>query len=312
MLTEEPEIIYCVVDNRVLVLGIDEIYRKYMKEFESAFLLPQVEVIAAKLEVSEANVPIEGYYGELETLTRYFKLMRALQGVSESSEPLVRDLPEFEKIWEVTNSPIFGKPVRNGMLLPQGRDPLSQALKDTKESGWEAQKIISEAYKVVMDSNDFSLVGLAIRLKDSIAITALRESVILYAEKFEMGFYQGPKIEYIWKVDDEFAEIASRFIEEFNGLLPKDSYIRNGIPKAERQNAGQFYSSFVKNETLGRCANLGHDRSSPKQYYHWAITQQDNELVLDEFWDTELWTTENYKSRQEQLDWKFLKDELAK
>ena len=312
MFDQPPETIYCVVDNRVLVLGIDELYRKYMKEFEAEFLLPQAEVVAAKLGVVEANVPVEGYYGERETLTRYFKLMRALQEVGESSEPLVSGLHEFQKICDVTKSPIFGRPIRNGKLFPQRRDPLSQALNDTKATGWEAQKIINQAYEVVMDSDDISLVGLAVRLRDSIVMTALRESVILYVERVEMGPGNGPRIEYIWKVDKGFAKIANRFIEEFNSLLPKDSYIRHGINKAEPDNAWRFYSAYSENRILGRCANLGYDLSTPTQYYHWAITKQNEEFALDEFWDTELWTTQNYRSRQQQLGWKFLKDELAK
>jgi len=312
MTSNQPETIYCVVDNRVLVLGIDAIYREYMKEFESAFLLPLVEVIAAKLDVSEANVPVEGYYSELESLTRYFKLMRALQKESESAKHLVNNMTEFQEILRVTSSPIFGKPKNKGYLLLQGRDPLSQALLATKDNGWETQEIIDRAYEVVTDSDDISLVGLAIHLKDPIAIAALRESVILYAEAMEMGIYRGPKIEYVWKVDADFAKSANQFIEEFNSLLPKDSYLSNGIPKAEHQNANRFYSKFARNEFPGRCANLGFDRSFPRQFYHWAITKQYNELALDEFWDTKLWTTQNYRSKQEQLGWKFLKNELTK
>lgn len=312
MTSNQPETIYCAVDNRVLVLGIDEIYRKYMKEFESAFLLPQVEVIAAKLNIHEVNVPIEGYYGEHKTLTRYFKLMRALQQVSDSKKRVVDELPAFQEILRVTSSPIFGKPQYQGSLLPQGRDPLSQALLDTKDFSWNAQNIVDRAYEVVMDSDDISLVGLAVRIQDPIVITALRESVILYAERMEMGRYQGPKIEYIWKVDDEFAKITNRFIEEFNSLFPKDSYLSRGITKAEAQNAERFYSGYAGSIIAGRCVNLGYDRSPSKQFYHWAITKQNDELALDEFWDTKLWTTDNYRSKQQELGWKFLKDELKK
>lgn len=312
MASHQPETIYRIVDNRVLVLGIDQIYRKYMQEFELEFLLPQVEVVAKKLDVNEANVPIEGYYGEHIKLTRYFRLMRALQEVPETSESLVRDLPEFQKIWNVTNSNIFGKPQRNKKLFPQGRDPLSQALDDLKGIGWTAHRIIDRAYEVVNEIDDISLVALAVRLNDPILITALRESVILYAEKVEVGYYQGPEIEYVWKVDNGFAKIANRFIDEFNSLLPEDTYLSNGIPKAESQNAWDFYSAYSFNEILGRCANIGFDRSIHPQYYHWAITQQNNELMLDEFWDTNLWTTDNYRIKQEQLGWKFLKDELKK
>jgi len=310
MTSKQEDTIYRIVDNRTLVLGIDEIYRKYMKEFESAFLLPQVETIAAKLGLLELDVPIEGYYGEHETLTRYFKLMRALQEVDEASESFVRKLPEFQKIWEITNSPIFGKPVRKGKLLPQGRDPLSQALDDLKDTVWSVDKILKQTYEVVNDIDDISLVGLAVRTKDPVTITALRESVILYAEKVERGFYQGPRIEYVWEVDDKFAKTANRFIEEFNNLLPKDSHIGKGIPKAEPLNTELFYSSFTENKILGRCANLGSEPSSPRLYYHWAITKQKNEFALDEFWDTKLWTTAEYKSKQVQLGWKFFRNEL--
>jgi len=312
MAAQESETIYCVVDNRVLLFGIDAIYRDYMKEFESAFLLPQVEVVAEKLGVSEANVPIEGYYGEHKTLTHYFKLMRALQRVDESSKVLVENLPEYKNILKVSASLIFGKPQNKGKLLTQGRDPLSQALNDTKENDWKANKIINRAYEVVVNSDDISLVGLAVRLKDPIAITALRESVILHTEGIETGLYQGPKIEYLWQVETDFAKSANQFIEEFNSLLPKDSYLSKGIPKAKPQNAGRFYNDFSGNNILGRCANIGYDRSAPRQYYHWAITQKNNEPALDEFWDTKLWTTDEYKVKQKQLGWKFLKDELTK
>ena len=310
MSTKQPETIYCVVDNRVLILGIDERYRQYMMEFESAFLLPQVEVLAAKLNLAEANVSVEGYYARTTDLSHYFKLIRALQAVSDSNKPSVKDMPEFQEILKVTSSPIFGRPQDNGCLLLQGRDPVSQALLDTNDKGWDTQRIIDRAYEVVMDSDDISLVGLAVRIKDPIVIAALRESVVLYAEKMEMGVYKGPKIKYIWKVDNDFAAAANRFIEEFNSLLPKDSYLSHGISKAEQENAGNFYSAYSNDRILGRCINLGHDRSSPIQYYHWAVTKQNDELALDEFWDTKLWTTIDYRSKQEQLGWKFLKDEL--
>jgi len=214
MLTQEPETIYCVIDNRVLALGIDERYRHYMTELEAVFLLPFVEVIAAKLGVKEKEVPVEGYYSEDPKLTSYFKLMRALQDVSESSLPLVEGMTEFQRVLEVVSSPIFGKPERNQTLLPQGRDPLSRALLETPINQWTPNTLTNTAYEIAMESGDISLIGLAARLKDSILITALRETVILYAQK-EIGSL-GPKLEFIWRVENEFAEIANQFIEEFN------------------------------------------------------------------------------------------------
>jgi hypothetical protein len=239
--------------------------------------------------------------------------MRALQKTSNSKRYLVNDMPEFQEILMATSSRIFGRPQFDDTLLPQGRDPLSQALSDVALIEWNANKLIDSAHEYVMESEDISLVGLAVRLKDRVAITALRESVILYAEKL-LGAMprKQPKIEYIWKVDDDFAAAANRFIEEFNNLLSKDDSMSHGIPKAEPQNARIFYYGFQDNKILGRCANLGYDRSSPTQYYHWAITKQNEELALDEFWDTKLWTTDEYRSKQKQLGWKYLKDELRK
>jgi hypothetical protein len=62
MASNQPGTKYQAVDNRILVLGLDAIYQDYMRRLESEFLLPKVESIAAKLGVSEANVPVEGYY----------------------------------------------------------------------------------------------------------------------------------------------------------------------------------------------------------------------------------------------------------
>lgn len=294
----QPESIYCVVDNRTLLLGIDAMYRDYMQRFETKFLLPQVEAIVARLNVSEANVPIEGYYSKSSELTRYFKLMRALQEVQQDSLPLVENLPEFQKILEITTSPIYGTPVQEGKLLPKGRDPLAQALIDTFDGKWQAHKIMRRAYEIALDTNDISLVGLAVQLRDSILITALAESTVLYREDVLAGIFN---YKYIWKVEDKFANSTNRFIEEFNKLLPKDLGLGNGIPKAEPQHADWFYGWSTRNNILGRCANLGYNQSSPRQYYHWAITKQHDELALDEFWDAKLWTTDNYRSKQKQL-----------
>jgi hypothetical protein len=301
---KESETIYCTVDNRVLLLGIDSMYRKYMEELETSILLPQVELVAARLGVLELDVPVEGYYVNNPKAARYFKLMRALQEVDEQALPQVEDLREFQNISKVVSSPIFGTPIQKGKLFPQGRDPLSQAL---IESPWEAETLVDRAYRVTIENEDISLVGLAARLKDPIVMTALRESVILYAEKLLMGVMQIPQYEFLWEVDDDFAEIANRFIEEFNSFLP---HRLRGIPHAEPQNVERFYFAFIDNDILGRCANLGQDQSTPVNYYHWAITRQDGQFALDEFWSTKLWTTQEYKFKQESLGWKLFKDEL--
>jgi hypothetical protein len=309
MAVSQPETISCLVDHRVLLLGIDFLYRKSMEELEVAVLLPQLETVANVLGIPELDVPVEGYYINSPEGTRYFRLIRALQNVGEEFLPQMKELPEFQNIFEVVSSPIFGKPVWKGKLLPQGRDPLSQALLDTTGSQWEVERLVDFAYEAALETDDLSLVGLAARLKDPVVITALRESVILYAEKVMKGMMQLPRYEFIWKVDHDFARIANRFIEEFNSFLPDGL---NEIPKAEPQNAERFYFASSKNEILGRCANLGSDNSSSeRRYYHWAITKQKKELVLDDFWSQQLWTTERYRAEQQKIGWKFLKQNSA-
>jgi hypothetical protein len=301
-----PETIDCIVDHRVLLLGTDAIYRKSMEQLETAVLLPKVEMVATSLGISELKVPVEGYYINSPKATRYFRLMRGLQQVDEALLSRVKNLPDFQEIWKIVSSPIFGRPVTKAKLLPQGRDPLSQALLDTINSQWEVEKLVDLSYKVSVETNDISLVGLAARLKDPIVITALRESVILYAEKIMRGTISEPRYKFVWKVDNHFAKVTNQFIEEFNGFLP--DYLK-GIPLAEPENAEEFFRAASKNKILGRCANLGADDSLPEPlYYHWAITKQNEELVLDAFWSRELWTTEKYTSEQIRLGWKFIKE----
>lgn len=68
-----------VVNNRVFLLGLDELYRESMKTHERHELLICARETADALSVAPADVPIEGYYTEDEDLTEYFRLVRALQ-----------------------------------------------------------------------------------------------------------------------------------------------------------------------------------------------------------------------------------------
>jgi hypothetical protein len=58
-----------VVDNRVFLLGLDELYRESMKTHERSELLICARETADALSVAPADVPIEGYYTEDEALT---------------------------------------------------------------------------------------------------------------------------------------------------------------------------------------------------------------------------------------------------
>ena len=70
-----------VVDNRVFLLGLDELYREKMKLHERGGLLNAARTTCGALGVEPQNGPVEGYYSEDEFLTEYFQRMRALQEV---------------------------------------------------------------------------------------------------------------------------------------------------------------------------------------------------------------------------------------
>lgn len=95
-----------IVDNRVFLLGLDELYREAMKEHERDELLGCAKETAKVLSVSGAEVPIEGYYTEDEHLSEYFCLMRALQQVSKSRESELGSIDGYKRLKQVTESPI--------------------------------------------------------------------------------------------------------------------------------------------------------------------------------------------------------------
>src|SRR5690349_8990226 len=64
-----------VVNNRVFLLGLDELYREAMKRHERDELRRCARETASSLSVDPADVPIEGYYSEDERLTEYFRIV---------------------------------------------------------------------------------------------------------------------------------------------------------------------------------------------------------------------------------------------
>ena len=278
-----------IVDNRTFLLGLDKLYRDAMKRKERGELLNCVRRVAAALHVAPAEVPVEGYYAENHQLTEYFRLMRALQAVDERSTPTVASLAEFKRLLEVTSAPLYGKTIMAGKLLPAGRDALSRALYDTMPE-WSVPRLIEAAYKAANEADDFSLVGLAARVQDAVVLAATRESVVLYAELAygAARFPQPPK--YIWDVDKELAQQARRFIDTFNTLF------REKLPPPEPAQAESYWHACNDNEIVGRCVRLGYnDAVSPVLQYHWAICRKDD-IVVQEFWHPEVWTTERYRS----------------
>lgn len=200
-----------VVNNRVLLLGLDELYREAMKRHERDELLRCARETASALSIPPADVPIEGYYSEGERLAEYFRFMRALQRVSESRESEVASLVSFKRLRQVTESPIFGPPFKGPFLLSVGEDVLSVALKQTFTE-WTVENLTNRAYECAAESSDFSLVALAALSRDPVVLTALRESAVLYAMAVA-GLVMSGEPEYVWEVDAIIVQRAAQFVE---------------------------------------------------------------------------------------------------
>lgn len=279
-----------VVDNRTFLLGLDYLYREAVRRHESDGLLRCARRIAAALNVAPADVPIEGYYGEDELLTEYFRLIRALQGVNENFTSKVEPLPEFRRLLDVMSSPIYGSPQFNGKLLPVGCDSLSEALDRTRPA-WSVLSLTAAAHTVASQTDDISLVGLAALAQDAVVLTALRESVVLYADE-EFGAMPPPDPKYVWQVDKEIAEQAQRFINTFDALFGES------LPSSEPGQVETYWYACEANDILGRCVRLGYDDTvSPLLHYHWGIYRERNGIFgVQEFWHREVWTTTRYWS----------------
>lgn len=282
------------VDNRIFLLGLDELYREAQKRFESQTLLSRAHVVAKRLQVRPANVPIEGYYYESENLTEYFRLIRALQNEREGQESKLHDVPEFQQLKEYFSSSLFGQPQSKGKLLPAGRDALSQALLKTIPD-WNVTGLVQSAYVAAIEYDDISMVGLAARLQDAVTLAAVRESTVLYAELESLAFKETPQIK--WCVDPEFAVAANQFIDTFNRFVPA------GLPHAVPDNADKFYKGYSENEIIGRCVRIGTNEGTTR-HYHWAIaiqqtSEEERKLEIDEFWSDHIWTTDKYRKFQQ-------------
>jgi hypothetical protein len=288
MLTERR-----VVTNRVFLLGLDDLYREAMKRHEREELLRAARETAAALAVVPADVPIEGYYSEDAPLTEYFRLVRALQKVDVAREAEVEGLVAYRRLKQVTESPIFGPPYRREYLLSVGKDALSAALDKTFPE-WTVPNLTRQAYEEAVQSDDFSLVALAALSKDPVVLAALRESVVLYSMALGgAAVIRDP--EYVWEVDDAIQKRATRFVETFNELLGEQ------LPLPVPENAAEFWVASKEWKIIGRCVRIGSDDSvRPIRHYHWAIDQGDQyRLVVNEFWDAEIWTTQRYREKQE-------------
>jgi len=294
ILAEDPDhpTVEHIVDNRVFLLGLDQLYRTRMKRHESTELLTCARAVAAKLDVPPADVPIEGYYGETRRLTEYFRLIRGLQRERDESIGRVARMREFQRLSSVMAAPLYGRPVKGRSLLPVGHDPVTQALDDTGEdlSQLTVGKVVERAHRVAVETEDFSLVGLASFARDAVILAALRESVVLYAKvsRFFRESAKPPVPVYVWRVDHELARRGARFVATFNELFDDD------LPEPVAENADLFFEAANENGIYGRCVCIA--KHPEAGFYHWAVCLgPDGRLAVDDFWDTEVWTTDRYR-----------------
>lgn len=313
-------VVECVVDNHVFLLGLDQYYRDGMKLLEAKVLLDCASAVARRLGVSEADVPVEGYYDDpaVPELPRYFRFMRALQRVTQEEASTASGMPELQRLVEVAESGMYGRPQYESadarLMLPVGRDAFSTALRELKPTEWNVGALVARARSAAVKDDDFSLVGLAARAADPVALAALRESVVLYAEK-RITIGGGLRYVYAWRVDEGLARCADRFIEVFNRLVAgPNSGLRAGhwmsgifnlrafdpIPRAVAENAPHFYDCFKDNAILGRCVHLG-TRTDTGEKYHWAVRaasdhNSEQGMEVHDFWSHDLWTTSRYRA----------------
>jgi hypothetical protein len=289
-----PPMLKRIVDDRVFLLGLDHLYRERMKRHESAELLTCARAVAATLLVSPADVPIEGYYWETKQLTEYFCLVRGLRAVDAGQVARVAHMPEFKRLLSVVSAPLYGRPVEDHRLLPAGHDPLGQALIDTSTetdvSRWTLDNLVEQARRVAIAWDDFSLVGLAAFAGDRVVLAALRESVALYNRRIVLGMERARDTPvFVWRVNEELARRGARFVATFNELFGDD------LPEPVAENAGLYFEAADEEHITGRCISIARTEN-PERFYHWAIRDgEDKSPTVEEFWDSEIWTTERYR-----------------
>lgn len=280
------------VNNRTLILALDYLYRENMKVYEVETLLPASKSLAHYLEIEILDVPIEGYYNESDELKDYFLTCKSLQLLDEAEKHKVASMEDYALLSHVMSSEIYGSASRSG-FFEQRLDPLYFALMDTQPDDWNIETLIKKAHDFSLENDDYSLVGIAAFIKDPVVLTALRESVALYGAVVAGCCLEPSQYKYIWNVDEELELKINKFIRVFNDLSGSSLY------KAEASNAEYFYDAFQQNNIIGRCIHIGFDdRKHPIENYHWAIKDSNSDLIVDEFWSTELWTTERYQNEK--------------
>lgn len=95
----------------------------------------------------------------------------------------------------------------------------------------------------------------------------------------------------VWRVNDELARRAARFVATFNALFDDD------LPEPVAENADVFFEAADEDAVIGRCICIGRT-ADPERFYHRGIRRgPDGRAGVEEFWDSQLWRTKQYSTR---------------
>ena len=260
-----------------------------MREHEEGELLDCARDLVNTYNIDIQEVPIEGYYYETEKLAEYFKIIRTLQN-TKIDDPGLSESQSYQRLYQVYNAPMHGldKAIEEG-VLPKNEEVLYKALNQVRP--WQQESLVEASYEIAVNSEEYSLTALAALTKDVVVLAATRETTVLLNLLAAGGIPEEPP-QYIfkWEVDTLLEQRAQKFVSDFNRLF------NESLPMPCSGNAEAYYSSDNIFKAIGRCVCIGIDPET-NLYYHWAIAEKNYEVIVNEFWDNELRTTEWYKSK---------------
>lgn len=272
-----------IVGDRLFVVGLCELFRQEMKVYEATTLLPLAETACRAFGLSPAPVPVEGYYSESQELSRFFRLVRALQVTELRSASPGSAHESVRRLRGVFYSPAMGRAEENGRVLPRNSSPFGEALRTTAD--WSVEGLSLRSQRLVRD-DDAGLVAVASATGDAVAICVARESVALTAE-VELAEVETPR--FTWAVSPRVAEIAGRFVSalaEVTGLV---------LPAARPSSAGIYGQAARDADLINRCILVGERPDVAYPLYHWYIEASKGEPRVKDFWSTALWTTHSLR-----------------
>jgi hypothetical protein len=269
-----------VVDDRTFVIGLCELFRTRMKEHETSVLLPHAEAACRELGLTPSETPIEGYYSESPALTRFFRLVRALQRAPESSPASDRAGESLRELRRVFGSPALGRPLASDRLLAMTDSPLGEALRQSDV--WSIPHLTRESKRLVRP-DDASLGAVAASTGDPVALGVARESVALSAD---VSTAEAELPGYRWTVSPDVAKVAERFV----ATLREATSIELPVPAAA--SAAEYGAAAQGAAIDGRCIRIGERPETTHPQYHWYIQATEKGCGVSDFWSTAVWTTE--------------------